>query len=428
MRWQRFWYAFSNTFMMTIFLLAMTLLLARSVVPPGNQLERARAFTRAIEFDYLSWSLDALGLKFGRTALNAGSYVPAADRSQLVLDYLDLVREQAFLQYQIDELYADPEVDDPLAASAELSAALAELQVEREWLQPLAESILESQVNLVAAQAGLSLGGQALPPVLFHITPPPAALIISPRDVIRQDHSISVSPDLTTEQIVTLEGQVDQALDVSSLVVGIGGIGLYPTMVMETTSINWLADTVAHEWIHNYLTLRPLGMNYLTSPELRTMNEMTASIAGMELGQAVIARFYPAYLPVEPSPFSILVGPPLPRTEVFDFRVEMFETRSTTDRLLAEGKVDEAEMYMELRRRFLWDNGYHIRKLNQAFFAFHGAYADASGQPGGAAGADPVAVAVRDLRDQSETLADFIDQIAWMASYEALQSAVQAGP
>ena len=73
--------------------------------------------------------------------------------------------------------------------------------------------------------------------MLFHSTPPPAALIISPRDVIQQDHNISISPDLTTEQIEALESQVDAELDVSSLVVGIGGIGVYPTMVMETTDL-----------------------------------------------------------------------------------------------------------------------------------------------------------------------------------------------
>ena len=45
-----------------------------------------------------------------------------------------------------------------------------------------------------------------------------------------------------------------------------------------------------------------------------------------------------------------------------------------------------------------------MRKLNQAYFAFYGAYAD---QPGGAAGEDPVGPAVRALRERSQGLADF---------------------
>jgi hypothetical protein len=425
MRWRKFWASFTYTFQLTLLLFSLAMLLTSSVVPPAYQLEQARTFTRQIEFDYITWTLDAVGLKLGRGALNTSEYLPVEQRSQVVLDTLQLIGEIWVVQDAIRELYADPAVDDPQAASAELSAQLELLQQERAWLQPLAEAVLEAQVSQAVAEAGLTLGGQAIPPVLYHMTPPPAALIISPRTVIEQEHHISISPDLTTEEIETLESQVDAALDMSSLVVGIGGIGVYPTMVMETTNINWLAEVVAHEWIHNYLTWHPLGMNYMTSPELRTMNEMVASIAGVELGEMVIARFYPAYVPVAPSPFWTLIGPPAPRApEAFDYRAEMHETRVNADRLLAEGKIEQAETYMELRRRYLWDNGYHIRKLNQAFFAFYGAYADSSGQPGGAAGEDPVAAAVRALRNQSDSLVQFINRIAWMASHEALERAI----
>jgi len=64
-------------------------------------------------------------------------------------------------------------------------------------------------------------------------------------------------------------------------------------MVMESTNLIWLLNTIAHEWIHNYLTLRPLGLLYLETPELRTMNETTASIAGDEIGALVLERYYP---------------------------------------------------------------------------------------------------------------------------------------
>ena len=84
------------------------------------------------------------------------------------------------------------------------------------------------------------------------------------------------------------------------LVEEVGGIGTYPTMVQETDDLNWLAEVIAHEWIHNYLTLRPLGINYDTTPELRTMNETSASLAGKEIANAVIARFYPERVPPPP--------------------------------------------------------------------------------------------------------------------------------
>jgi hypothetical protein len=78
---------------------------------------------------------------------------------------------------------------------------------------------------------------------------------------------------------------------------------------------------------------------------------------------------------------------------------------------------------MESRRQVFWENGYRIRKLNQAYFAFHGAYADT---PGGAAGAeDPVGPAVRKLRAQSDSLSEFINRISWMWTFEQLQAAIQ---
>ena len=91
----------------------------------------------------------------------------------------------------------------------------------------------------------------------------------------------------------------------------------------------------------------------------------------------------------------------------------------TVDQLLAEGKIEEAEQYMEERREVFWENGYQIRKLNQAYFAFHGAYAD---QPGGSAGEDPVGVAVRQLRAQSDSLRDFIRAVSKVKSFEQLLS------
>jgi hypothetical protein len=196
-------------------------------------------------------------------------------------------------------------------------------------------------------------------------------------------------------------------------------------MVMETTDINGLAEVVAHEWVHNYLTIHPLGFSYMNSTELRTMNETVASIAGKELGRAVVAEYYPEFLPPEAPPTPAennqgqsTVPPP------FDFNSEMHQTRVIVDRLLSQGKIQTAESYMEQRRVFFWQHGYHIRKLNQAYFAFYGAYAD---QPQGAAGADPVGTAVRLLRAKSSSLADFINRMAWMWNFDQLKSAVGGG-
>ncbi|HRO24702.1 MAG TPA: hypothetical protein PLR07_10460, partial [Promineifilum sp.] len=60
----------------------------------------------------------------------------------------------------------------------------------------------------------------------------------------------------------------------------------------------------------------------------------------------------------------------------------------------------QAEDYMEQRRRVFLDNGYNIRKLNQAFFAFYGGYA---AEPGGAAGEDPIGPMLREIRAAGAT-------------------------
>jgi hypothetical protein len=97
---------------------------------------------------------------------------------------------------------------------------------------------------------------------------------------------------------------------------------------------------------------------------------------------------------------------------------EMRETRVNADRLLAEGKIQEAEAYMESRRRIFVENGYYIRKLNQAYFAFHGAYASDPG--GGAAGDNPVGNPVQDLWAASPSIRSFLDALAPVTSREML--------
>ena len=415
---------FKRAYWLTFILLTISVVLVASTVSLSDPLEQVRTFTRDIEFDYVTWTLNSLGIKLGESALGTANYLPKEEQSKTVLADLDLIHQIIQMEAKLNEIYADPNISDPETASADLRRQLSELKDRRSELEPLAEAILQDQVNEIAAQASLSFGGQTFPPVLYHTTPPPDALIISPRNVIRQDYNISISPDISVDRMEDLEGKVDQSLDVSSLVVGIGGIGLYPTMVMETTDINGLAEVVAHEWVHNFLTLRPLGVSYMNSPELRTMNETVASIAGKELGRAVVAKYYPEYLPPEAPPAAPGTGSSQPLSPpVFDYMAEMHHTRVTVDRLLGEGKINEAESYMELRRRYIWDNGYHIRKLNQAYFAFYGAYAD---QPGGAAGEDPVGGAVRSLREKSTSLAGFINRMSWMWNFDQLKKQLEA--
>jgi hypothetical protein len=381
--------------------------------------EAARRYTRSVEFDYVSWTLDAFAVKLDQAALGTPYYFSETARHQIVVDYLQLIDNILSSEDKLNLMYSDPKVTNPAAASLALRTELNSLYDQQRHLAPLAESVLQEQISTTLANLGLTTGGQPLPPVLFHISPLPYDLIISPRDKIQQDAAISLLPDLSVDQQITLENQVDSGLNVSSLVVPVGGIGSYPTMVMRTTALDWLSDTIAHEWTHNWLTLRPLGLNYETSPELRTMNETTASISGHEISVFVLKRYYPELAAEYNLQAISLSFSPTPAD--FNFNSEMHITRVHVDDLLTQGKITEAEAYLEQRRLFFWQNGYAIRKLNQAYFAFYGAYADI---PGGAAGEDPVGPAVRALRARSATLTDFLKTISQMDSFNQLQAAV----
>ncbi|MEK6751449.1 MAG: hypothetical protein AABZ00_04205 [Chloroflexota bacterium] len=392
-----------------------------------HPIEKVRAFTRQIEFDYVEWMSNAAVVKIRAASAGIPYTLGHEAQEEIVNEHLRVTQLILEKEYQLAQIYANAEITDKELASEPLRAELDELYARQRELAPLAEAILQEQVSQVLAEVGLTAVGQPVPNVWYHSTPLPMALIVSPRDRIEQVANISVDTNLTVDEQAHLESNVDQGLNSSSLVVNIGGVGVYPTMVMRTTDLNWLLSTIAHEWIHNYLTLRPLGFSYNETPELRTMNETTASIAGDEIGALVVQRFYPERLaasPLIPGLVSVPTNHPnpadLPRPP-FDFRAQMHETRTTTDALLAEGKIEEAEAYMEERRLVFLQNGYLLRKINQAYFAFHGAYADS---PGGAAGEDPVGPAVRTLREQSESLADFVNTISWMWKFEQLQKAV----
>jgi hypothetical protein len=407
---------------------SILVLFSRSNVLELERQDRVHAYTRMVEFDYVSWTLDAFHIKFEQAALSTSHFLTAEQNKEIVKSCLSLVTELDHVNSDIDKIYSDPKITDPAAASSGLTRQKDLLNARQALLQPLCEDILQQQVGAVLKDWELTAGGQTLPPLLYHVTPLPLALITSPRDKIVQEQDISLEADLKIEEITTLEKKVEQGLDVSALVVPVGGIGIYPTMVLSVDDLPWQANTISHEWTHNYLTLRPLGLNYETSPELRTMNETTASIVGKEVGDEVIQRYYPEMAPPPPAPASTQEQNPEPskpeqNPPPFNFNREMHTTRTTADALLKDGKIKEAETYMEQRRQFMWDHGYHIRRLNQAYFAFYGAYADV---PGGAAGNDPVGPAVVKLRSQSASLADFLNRISWMSSFDELKKAVAA--
>lgn len=377
--------------------------LQRSTFPLNLQWNAVNVIVLDHQFDYVTWELNAIGVKVNQMLFGLHPYISEADRAQLVRDYMRQLAEARQIEDQINRLYANPDTADPQAASGELRARRDMLRADLRARQPLVEAILEGQVAAVLVDEGFGLLGQLLPPIAMRFTQVPNLLIVSPRDQIRFDISINLDP-LPVDQIAALEARIDQEQDVSSLIVPLGGLALYPAMIVETTSIPYAAETFAHEWLHHYLFAFPLGLNYDFSGEARIINETTADLFGKEIGRRVLERYYPDLVPPPAPPPDPNAAPPPP--PAFDFGAEMHKTRVTVDQLLAEGRVEEAEDYMEARRQAFVANGYLIRKLNQAYFAFYGGY-QAGGVPG-VGGEDPIGPALRDLRAASPSLHTFI--------------------
>lgn len=408
----------SDYLALTLFLL---LALTTSEVRLTRAAQRVHILASSQAFDLAGWMVNSTWLKLTHSAIASPRYFTPPSQRETVLEYLQLVEKMQNIEREIRLVYTDPNQPDPFSASAELRAELGRLSLRQKSLAPLSESVLEMQVTTILHELGLTAGGQPIPWVLYHVTPLPKNLVLSPREVIRQETSYLLQPEMTLEEVIQLEDSVSSRMGFSTLVVEIGGLAAYPTMIMRTTALDWLSNTIAHEWIHLYLGQRPLGMNYDRAPELRTMNETAASIAGDEIGRMMMERYYPELAFRYRKAVQLAALGPLPASS-FDFRAAMYETRVRADELLAEGKIEQAEAYMEARRQVFWENGYAIRKLNQAYFAFHGAYADA---PGGPAGVDPVGPAARELRARSATLTEFLERIAQMSSFEELLAALE---
>lgn len=404
-------------------LIALLLLKGSTLVGDGTS-ERVRRFTRPVEFEFAGWMADAAAVRVRTFSGGATGYLSDAERAAFVEETLSLLEQELRLEAELERLYGDPALELEAPQIGAIETQLDRIRTQLEADQPIAEAILAEQTTVAIDELGLTVAGVAAPPVGFRFTELPFALIVSPRSIVRQDASIQLETELELAARVELERTVEQALDVSALVVPIGGIGTYPTMIQESASLPWITEVIAHEWIHNFLAVTPLGLNYDSSAALRTMNETAASLMGREIGRLVLQRYYPDQLPQEP-----VGGEARPAEQqqepAFDFREEMRRTRVQVDALLAEGRIEDAEQYMEARRREFWEQGFSIRRLNQAYFAFHGSYAD---EPGGAAGEDPIGEAVRKLWQQARSPARFLMQMAAMDSEADLFNAVGADP
>lgn len=402
---------------------AATLLLQAASRPPADPLDLAiDAATHGQRFDLATWTINSVASKLEDAVNQPAASLAEPQATQMVREWLDLAQRASQLSNQIERSYADPAVADAAAATAPQRDELAAIRQQLSAESSTVEAILERQLTAIAEAEGLTTAGLVWPPVRMRFSEPPHLLVVSPRDRIERLAAVDLHPDMDSADRTAMEQVVAQEQNLAAYVTGTGGYGVYPTMVIDRYGLPWTVETVAHEWIHNYLAFHALGWAMLEGGESVTINETVASIAGEELGRALLARYYPDLLPPPAPPVQTPdeAAAPLAKPQTFEFGPQMRATRLVVDELLAGGYVEEAEAFMEARRRTFADNGYPLRVLNQAYFAFHGSYAT------GAAASDPTGPKLQRLRELSPSLQAFMQTVAPITSVAELDAALAA--
>ncbi len=386
---------------------AVFLLMVLAGVGRGDSIGDIRRAAAAYEQDLIRWEASHFLDKWLHLAAGLIRDDPGpGERLEVIGEFFAIGEELNRSNQEMERaLAAAPDAPDAVA----VQASVDELEERRRRIAPIVEEAIESTVSQIADELGVidRFGAVRWPPVDFTFAPNGLILVRSPRDeIVRIDDRI-LRHDLSLLEQVELEELIESFDDnVAALVIRIGGLATYPAHVTPRTSLHGALNLVAHEWLHHWLYFRPLGKAWFAGGELTSVNETVANIAGEEIGDLALERLTGQV--IERRPWQ----PPQARERVepdpgvFDFRREMRATRHQLEGLLERGEVGGAERYLEERRRVFVDNGYNIRKLNTAWFAFHGTYADS------AASISPIEGQLRALRADSATLAEFLDRVA----------------
>ncbi|MBI2851835.1 MAG: hypothetical protein HYX84_01850 [Chloroflexi bacterium] len=329
--------------------------------------------------------------------------------TEAVLRYVELGnRIKAITAGTGREVAAHPELET-LQRERSARAYVVEVTLERQIRDALSD---EGIYHPWDARLGIKAG---FPPVNFELQRPPHLLVVSRRDRIETLKTVLLKSDLDVPSMVGIEVGVDSP-NISSLVVNLGGFGAFPSIVSGDSGLHYVVETAVHEWVHQYLAFRPLGFRYLLQvsgirhdPDIVAINETVANIVGKEIGATVMQRYYSEYGFTGYS--SAVPG-------AFDFDREMRDIRKTVDEYLSSGDIDEAEKFMREKRDYLAIQGYHIRKLNQAYFAFNGQYADVS------AFISPIGTELNELRARSTSLAEFLTVASSITGRDDLRTLV----
>ena len=275
------------------------------------------------------------------------------------------------------------------------------------------EEFLESKISAEIQNHEIGYSGPMglhFPPVDFRLTYSPKVLVISARNRIDMTEAILIRDDIKENDIIFIENAIKGTYKLSPYIANTGGLATYPSTISHRSSVYNIIDTAAHEWLHHYLFFKPLGQSYWSTNTMRSINETTANIFAKEISDAI-------YSTLTNSGLDDINHEHQDRqvnkiNNLFDFRMEMRETRLAVEKMLSNDNIEAAEEYMENRRQYFIANGYHLRVLNQAYFAFHGTYADS------ASSISPIYEQLITIRSASNSLNEFITQVSSISNHE----------
>ncbi|MDE2838317.1 MAG: hypothetical protein OXL97_12565 [Chloroflexota bacterium] len=398
--------ALKGNYTLGLWALAAMLLVAAGV-GRGDAIIELHRTSGPYEQDLVRWEITHFPDKWFRLAVGVFSRTDDEERLERVEEFFRVSHEMSAKRREIERALADGASDAEVEV---LEVERTRLERRRTALSPLVEETLEGAISRSADDLGVisRFGPVRWPPVDFAFQEGGHVLVRSPRDaIVRLDDRLLTS-DISLPEQDELERKVE-ALDdnVSAIVARIGGVATYPAQVTPDTSLRGALFVASHEWVHHWLIFHPLGRAWFAGGELTSVNETVANIAAEELSDLAFELLTGEVVTREPwQPPRVGEPRPTPEPGVFDFRYEMRETRARLEELLEAGKVDEAEAYLEERRLRFVEQGHNIRKLNTAWFAFHGTYADSP------ASISPIEPQLRTIRVDSADLAEFLDRVA----------------
>ena len=365
-------------------------------------------------FDIVEWQATNILSKWVHRAVSSMPWNTESEgtRRKQVEEYFLLGDQLAALRSDL----ARAEAKTPSEGSADvasLEADVARLTATRKKLRNDVEETLEATISAVVAAEGFaSWGSLILPPVDIRLSTPPKLLVTSTRDRVQRIHDVLLDSSVRLSQRMAMEDKLLRSSNLSALVIDIGGLATYPASLPTNRSLRRTLHTTAHEWLHHHFFFRPLGQSMFESGDMQSLNETVATIAGIEIGDTAFEMLGGKLDPTPPvGVYAADNGSP-DGGEGFDFSKEMRKTRLRVDELLGEGKIEEAELYMEERRRVFVENQFFIRKLNQAYFAFHGTYAVSP------ASVSPIGDQLREFRDLVPDLGAFVRKLSNVSSYQ----------